>query len=45
VLDCGHPYRPYQVTVGFGSPGGDDGRRVRWYRCNQCRTVTYDNGR
>lgn len=44
-LDCGHPYRPRGVTVGFGSPQGDDGHRVRWYRCNECRQVTYDDGR
>lgn len=41
ALDCGHPYRPGAVTVGYGSRQLCEGQRMRWYRCNQCGHLTY----
>jgi len=41
VLDCGHPYTPGQVTVGYGTrPEDPDGQRGRTYRC-RCGQTTY----
>lgn len=43
VLDCGHPYRPGRVTVGYnGHPVTE--QRVRTYYCHDCRTTTYTSG-
>jgi hypothetical protein len=40
MLDCGHPYTPGQVTVGYGSPDVDrTGHRTRTYRCRRGATT------
>lgn len=41
-LNCGHPNRAGNVTVGFDSPPDDpDAVRMRTYRCGQCGETTY----
>jgi hypothetical protein len=41
MLDCGHPYGPRRVTLGFEEHPQHPDQRVRTYYCRECRTITY----
>lgn len=40
TLDCGHPYGPGLVTIGYQPH--PEGGRARSYYCRTCTTVTFD---
>lgn len=41
MLDCGHPYGPGLVTIGYQPH--PTGGRARSYYCRTCRHVTFDD--